>query len=162
MKKLSILVLSFFLFSCSKKDMVTYGTGVGTGLSGYTIFKSFMGQSGTSGNLPVMISVTTLSTLLGVYLGSEISDNMFDEKEVMNVSMNTNNQTTWSLKDEKKNKEVITTITPTENITSNFGKQQCKKFDFSMEENGFIKRGQGYSCLNSQTGNWEMLGVEML
>ena len=52
----------------------------------------------------------------------------------MNVSMNTNNQTTWSLKDEKKNKEVVTTITPTENITSNFGKQQCKKFDFSMEE----------------------------
>ena len=106
MKKLSILVLSFFLFSCSKKDMITYGTGVGTGLSGYTIYKSFMGQSGTSGNLPVMISITTLSTLLGVYLGSEISDNMFDEKEVMNVSMNTNNQTTWSLKDEKKNKEV--------------------------------------------------------
>ena len=60
-----------------------------------------MGQSGTWKS-PVMISVTTLSTLLGVYLGSEISDNMFDEKEVMNVSMNTNNQTTWSLKDEEQ------------------------------------------------------------
>ena len=65
MKKLSILVLSFFLFSCSKKDMVTYGTGVGTGLSGYTIFKSFMGQSGTSGNLPVMISVANTINIVG-------------------------------------------------------------------------------------------------
>ena len=37
MKKISILVLSLFVFSCSKKDMITYGTGVGTGLSGYTI-----------------------------------------------------------------------------------------------------------------------------
>ena len=39
-----------------------------------------------------------------------------------------------------KNKEVVTTIID-ENITSNL-ENNNKKFDFSMEENGFIKRGQ--------------------
>ena len=48
---------------------------------------------------------------------------------------------------------------PTEEITSNFGQQRCKKFNFSMEEGGFIKRGEGYACQNNKTGNWEMLGV---
>ena len=27
-----------------------------------------------------------------------------------------------------------------------------------MEEGGFIKRGEGYACQNNKTGNWEMLG----
>ena len=157
-----VFVLIFFVSSCTKKQMVTYGTGVGTGLGGYTIYKSFMGQSGTGGNLQTMVAVTTLSTLLGVFLGSQIADNMFDEEEVMNVSMNTNNQTTWKLVDDNSKKEVITKIQPTETITSNFGRQNCKKFDFSMEEGGFIKRGQGYACQNPQTGSWEMLGTELL
>ena len=64
--------------------------------------------------------------------------------------------------DEENNKEIITKIEPTEELTSNFGKQPCKKFNFSMEEGGYIKRGEGYACLNPQSGNWEMLGVEML
>ena len=44
MKKLSILFLTLFLFSCSKKQLITGGTGAGVGLGSYAIFKSFMGQ----------------------------------------------------------------------------------------------------------------------
>ena len=47
MKKLSILFLTLFLFSCSKKQLITGGTGAGVGLGSYAIFKSFMGQSGS-------------------------------------------------------------------------------------------------------------------
>ena len=166
MKKLSVLFLSLFLFSCSqnnKKNLLTYGTGAGTGMAGYSLAKSFLGQSGTGGNINQVIAITTLSTLLGVFMGSEIADNLYEEEqEVLNVSLNRNKKTTWSMVDEENNKEIITKIEPTEELTSNFGKQQCKKFNFSMEEGGYIKRGEGYACLNPQSGNWEMLGVEML
>tara|TARA_B100000941_G_C28333298_1_gene462751 strand:- start:36 stop:536 length:501 start_codon:yes stop_codon:yes gene_type:complete len=166
MKNLSILVISLFLFSCSqnsKKNWLTYGTGVGTGMAGYSLAKSFLGQSGSGGNINQVIAITTLSTLMGVFMGSEIADNLYEEEqEVLNVSLNRNKKTTWSMVDEESNKEIITKIEPTEELTSNFGKQQCKKFNFSMEEGGYIKRGEGYACLNPQSGNWEMLGVEML
>ena len=166
MKKLSVLFLSLFLFSCSqnnKKNLLTYGTGAGTGMAGYSLAKSFLGQSGSGGNINQVIAITTLSTLLGVFMGSEIADNLYEEEqEVLNVSLNRNKKTTWSMIDEEDNKEIITKIEPTEELTSNFGKQQCKKFNFSMEEGGYIKRGEGYACLNPQSGNWEMLGVEML
>ena len=110
-----------------------------------SLTKSFLGKSGTGGNINQVIAITTLSTLLGVFMGSEIADNIYqEEQEVLNVSMNKNSQTTWSMIDEKNNKEVITKIAPTEEITSNFGQQRCKKFNFSMEEGGFIKRGEGY------------------
>ena len=166
MKKLFVLFLSLFLFSCSqnnKKNLLTYGTGAGTGMAGYSLAKSFLGQSGSGGNINQVIAITTLSTLLGVFMGSEIADNLYEEEqEVLNVSLNRNKKTTWSMIDEENNKEIITKIEPTEELTSNFGKQQCKKFNFSMEEGGYIKRGEGYACLNPQSGNWEMLGVEML
>tara|TARA_B100000886_G_scaffold310450_1_gene245217 strand:- start:196 stop:696 length:501 start_codon:yes stop_codon:yes gene_type:complete len=166
MKKLSVLFLSLFLFSCSqnnKKNLLTYGTGAGTGMAGYSLAKSFLGQSGSGGNINQVIAITTLSTLMGVFMGSEIADNLYEEEqEVLNVSLNRNKKTTWSMVDEENNKEIITKIEPTEELTSNFGKQQCKKFNFSMEEGGYIKRGEGYACLNPQSGNWEMLGVEML
>lgn len=161
-----MFLLVFIVSSCSqnsKKNWLTYGTGVGTGMAGYSLTKSFLGKSGTGGNINQVIAITTLSTLLGVFMGSEIADNIYqEEQEVLNVSMNKNSQTTWSMIDEKNNKEVITKIAPTEEITSNFGQQRCKKFNFSMEEGGFIKRGEGYACQNNKTGNWEMLGVELL
>ena len=161
-----VFLLVFIVSSCSqnsKKNWLTYGTGVGTGMAGYSLTKSFLGKSGTGGNINQVIAITTLSTLLGVIMGSEIADNIYqEEQEVLNVSMNKNSQTTWSMIDEKNNKEVITKIAPTEEITSNFGQQRCKKFNFSMEEGGFIKRGEGYACQNNKTGNWEMLGVELL
>ena len=161
-----VFLLVFIVSSCSqnsKKNWLTYGTGVGTGMAGYSLTKSFLGKSGTGGNINQVIAITTLSTLLGVFMGSEIANNIYqEEQEVLNVSMNKNSQTTWSMIDEKNNKEVITKIAPTEEITSNFGQQRCKKFNFSMEEGGFIKRGEGYACQNNKTGNWEMLGVELL
>ena len=166
MKKISVILLIILCTSCSqnnKKSLLTYGTGAGTGIAGYSLAKSFLGQSGSGGNINQVIAITTLSTLLGVFMGSEIADNLYEEEqEVLNVSLNRNKKTTWSMVDEENNKEIITKIEPTEKLTSNFGKQQCKKFNFSMEEGGYIKRGEGYACLNPQSGNWEMLGVEML
>ena len=47
MKKITILFLTIFLCSCTKKQLITSGIATGTGLGSYTIFKSFMGQSGT-------------------------------------------------------------------------------------------------------------------
>ena len=125
-----VFLLVFIVSSCSqnsKKNWLTYGTGVGTGHMRYSLTKSFLGQSGTGGNINQVIAITTLSTLLGVFMGSEIADNIYqEEQEVLNVSMNKNSQTTWSMIDEKNNKEVITKIAPTEEITSNFGQQRCK------------------------------------
>ena len=159
-------LLVFVISSCSqnsKKNWLTYGTGVGTGLAGYSLTKSFLGQSGTGGNLNQVIAITTLSTLLGVFMGSEIAENIYDnEQEIMNVSLNRNQKSTWKLEDDNSNKEIITEIEPTEELTGNFGKQKCKKFNFSIEEGGFVKRGEGYACQNFKTGNWEMLGVELL
>ena len=161
-----IFVLIFFITSCSQnrnKNMVTYGTGIGTGLAGWSLTKSFLGKSGTGGNINQVIAITTLSTLLGVFMGSEIADNIYDEEqEIVNVSLNRNQKSTWKMVDENSNKEVITEIEPTEEITSNFGSQKCKKFNWEMEEGGFVKRGKGYACQNNKTGNWEMLGVELL
>ena len=77
MKKLSVLFLTLFLFSCSKKQLITGGTGVGLG--SYAIFKSFMGQSGTGGDMKTMIAITTIGTVMGALMGSEIADNIIEE-----------------------------------------------------------------------------------
>lgn len=160
-----ILFATILISSCSqngKKNWITYGTGAGVGMGTYTLVKSWLGKSGTGGNLNQVIAITTLGTLAGVFMGSEIAENMTDnQQEVLNVSMEREKTTTWSMIDENS-EEVITKIEPKETVKRNFGKEQCKKFDFSIEEKGMIKRGQGFACNNPKSGNWEMLGVEML
>ena len=145
MKNLSILVISLFLFSCSqnsKKNWLTYGTGAGTGMAGYSLAKSFLGQSGSGGNINQVIAITTLSTLMGVFMGSEIADNLYEEEqEVLNVSLNRNKKTTWSMVDEESNKEIITKIEPTEELSSNFGKHQLGGYPtFAQEDPRFSKK----------------------
>ena len=49
--------------------MITSGVATGTGLGSYQIFKSFMGQSGTGGDMKTMIAVTTIGTVMGALLG---------------------------------------------------------------------------------------------
>ena len=91
MKKISLILLIIFCISCSqnnKKNWLTYGTGVGTGMAGYTLTKSLLGTSGSGGNINQVIAITTLSTLLGVFMGSEIADNIYqDEQEILNSDM---------------------------------------------------------------------------
>ena len=165
-KIIYLFLLVFIVSSCSndnRKNLTMYGTGLGVGSASWALTKSFLGKSGNGGNIPTVIAVTTLGTILGTYWGSEIADNMFeDEQEVMNVSLNQNQKSTWKLIDDNSNKEIVTKIEPTEELISNSGQQRCKKFNFSMEESGYIKRGEGFACQNNQTGNWEMLGVELL
>ena len=74
-----VFLIVFIVSSCSqnsKNKWLSYGTGVGTGMAGYSLTKSFLGQSGTGGNINQVIAITTLSTLLGVFMGSEIADNI--------------------------------------------------------------------------------------
>ena len=86
-----ILFATILISSCSqngKKNWITYGTGAGVGMGTYTLVKSWLGKSGTGGNLNQVIAITTLGTLAGVFMGSEIAENMTDDQqEVLNVSM---------------------------------------------------------------------------
>ena len=66
MKKLTILCLTIFLCSCTKKQLITSGIATGTGLGSYTIFKSFMGQSGTGGDLQTWLQLQPLEQLWGI------------------------------------------------------------------------------------------------
>ena len=51
-----LFLILFFVSSCSKKQLITSGVGTGVGLGSYAIFKSFMGQSGTGGDMKTMIA----------------------------------------------------------------------------------------------------------
>ena len=100
MKKLSVLFLSLFLFSCSKKQLITGGTGAGVGLGSYAIFKSFMGQSGTGGDMKTMVAITTIGTVMGALMGSEIADNIIEEdnnysQRIMNSAFEDDLRQVW-------------------------------------------------------------------
>lgn len=155
-------LISMFVISCSqdgKKKFLAYGTGAGTGMATYTLVKSWMGKSGSGGNIPQVVAVTTIGTLLGVFMGSEIADNLIqDEKIIVNESLNSDNQTTW--KKIENEKEVVAKITPTEKIT-NEKNQDCKRFDWHIEDGAEIKKGSGIACKNSN-GQWETLGSSMM
>ena len=75
-----VFLLVFIVSSCSqnsKKNWLTYGTGVGTGM-GYSLTNHW--KSGTGGNINQVVKITTLSALLGVFMGS-IIDNIYQEEQ---------------------------------------------------------------------------------
>ena len=75
-----------------------------------------MGQSGTGGNINQVIAITTIGTLLGVFMGSEIAENLTEsEQNMVNVSLDKNTATEWTKKDNQGN-ETIATIEPVETI----------------------------------------------
>ena len=161
MKKLSILFLTLFLFSCTKKQLITSGIGTGTGLGSYAIFKSFMGQSGSGGDLKTMVAVTTIGTVVGALMGSEIADNIIEKdnnysQRIMNSAFEDDLRQVWR----GQNQNIL--ITPQEPINvPNLSNSECRKFEFTFEEMGTIKRGSGVACKDGNK-NWRMLGEEML
>ena len=158
----AMVITVFLVIGCSqnnKKNLITFGTGAGTGLATYSIWKSFMGQSGTGGNINQVIAITTIGTLLGVFMGSEIADNLTEsEQHMVNVSLDKNTATEWTKKDNQGN-ETIATIDPVETIKKN--NKLCKQFTWELEELGQVKRGKGIACQNNE-GDWQVLGDIML
>ena len=128
MKKLTILFLTIFLCSCTKKQLITSGIATGTGLGSYTIFKSFMGQSGTGGDLQTIMNSAFEDDLRQVWRGN--------------------------------NKEILITPQQQVNVPS-ISSSECRKFEFTFEDQGTIKRGSGIACKDANK-NWRMLGSEML
>ena len=161
MKKLSILFLTLFLFSCSKKQLITGGTGAGVGLGSYAIFKSFMGQSGSGGDLKTIVAVTTIGTVVGALMGSEIADNIIEEdnnytQRIMNSAFEDDLRQVWR----SQNNEIL--ITPQQQVeVQSLSNNECRKFEFTFEEQGIIKRGSGIACKDANK-NWKMLGSELL
>ena len=162
-----IFLLIFFVSSCSqssKKNFITYGTGAGTGMATYTIVKSWLGKSGSGGNIPQVVAITTLGTLLGVFIGSEIGENLSDdEQQMINQSMESEEETTWT-KVEDDN-QMMAKVEPVEKtiIEDKDTKQSklCKKFNWELEDSGQIRRGSGIACQNSD-GDWQVLGDRMI
>ena len=59
-----------------------------------------MGQSGTGGDMKTMIAITTIGTLLGVFMGSEIADNIIDQdnnysQRIMNSAFEDDLKQVW-------------------------------------------------------------------
>ena len=161
MKKFSILFLTLFLFSCSKKQLITGGTGAGVGLGSYAIFKSFMGKSGSGGDLKTIVAVTTIGTVVGALMGSEIADNIIEEdnnytQRIMNSAFEDDLRQVWR----GNNKEIL--ITPQQQVdVPSMSSSECRRFEFTFEDQGIIKRGSGIACKDANK-NWRMLGSEML
>ena len=161
MHKFSILLLTVILFSCTKKQLITSGVATGTGLSSYQIFKSFMGQSGTGGDMKTMIAVTTIGTVMGALLGSEIADNIIEHdnnysQRIINSAFEDDLRQVWR----QNNQEIL--ITPQQSVdVPKMSSNDCRRFEFTFEEQGTIKRGSGIACKDANK-NWRMLGSEML
>ncbi len=95
-----LFLILFFVSSCSKKQLITSGVGTGVGLGSYAIFKSFMGQSGTGGDMKTMIAITTIGTVMGALMGSEIADNIIEEdnnysQRIMNSAFEDDLKQVW-------------------------------------------------------------------
>ena len=120
-----------------------------------------MGQSGTGGDMKTMIAVTTIGTVMGALLGSEIADNIIEydnnySQRVMNSAFEDDLRQVWR----QNNQEIL--ITPQRPVdVPNMSSNDCRKFEFTLKEQGTIKRGSGIACKDANK-NWRMLGSEML
>ena len=120
-----------------------------------------MGQSGTGGDLQTMVAVTTIGTVIGALLGSEIADNIIEEdknysQRIMNSAFEDDLRQVWR----GNNQEIL--ITPQQQVdVPSMSSSECRKFEFTYEDQGIIKRGSGIACKDANK-NWRMLGSEML
>ena len=72
----------------------------------------FMGQSGTGGDLQTMVAVTTIGTVMGALLGSEIADNIIEKdknysQRIMNSAFEDDLRQVWR----GNNQEILITST---------------------------------------------------
>ena len=162
MKNLSFLFTFIFLItSCTQKQLITGGTATGIGLGSYPIFKSFTGQSGTGGDIRTMAAITTLGTLMGLLLGSEIAEKSIEKdnnysQRIMNSAFEDGLKQVWR----GNNQEIL--ITPLEKVNvSSKAHSECRRFEFRLEEQGIIKRGKGIACKDVNK-NWITLASEII
>ena len=122
-----------------KKQLITSGIGTGTGLGSYAL-KSFMGQSGSGGDLKTMVAVTTIGTVVGALMGSEIADNIIEEdnnytQRIMNSAFEDDLRQVWR----GQNNEIL--ITPQQQVeVPSLSNNECRKFEFTFEEQHYQTR----------------------
>lgn len=161
MKKQSIFFIFMFLItSCTQKQLITGGTATGIGLGSYPIFNSYMGQSGTGGDIKTMAVVTTLGTLFGLLHGSKIAEKKINEdnnysQRIMNSAFEDDLKQVWR----SNNQEIL--IIPLEKVNvPSQAASDCRKFEFRFEEPGKIKSGKGIACKDVNK-NWKTLASEI-
>ena len=165
-KKLSFTIaLVFFISSCSvnnKKNLTTYGTGLGVGTASWALTKSFLGKSGSSGNLPTVIAVTAIGTLLGTYWGSEIAENMYGAEDVQVIKASLEDEKEDTHEWTKQNSQGdIETLTVEKMNTFKKDNNTCKEFIVTKNVEGSISQITGTACQNSN-GEWVSLGEDLL
>ena len=105
-----------------------------------------------------MVAVTTIGTVMGALLGSEIADNIIEEDK--NYSQRIMNSAFEDDLDKSggNNKEIL--ITPQQQVdVTSMSSSECRKFEFTFEDQGIIKRGSGIACKDANK-NWRMLEVK--
>ena len=153
------LITNNFSFSCTKKQLITSGVATGTGLGSYQNFKSFMGQSGTGGDMKTIIAVTTIGTVMGALLGSEIADNIIEHdnnySENNELAFEDDLRQVWR----QNNQEILITL------NNQLMFQIChptivEDLNLHLKSKGQSK--EGVVLLVNANKNWRMLGSEML
>ena len=161
------LVIVFFITSCSsnnKKNFTTYGTALGVGGASWTLFKSYLGKSGTSGNIPTVIAVTSLGTILGFYLGSEISENVWgpEETQIIQASLESDEETISEWTKQTDNGKVETLkVEQLQTFQKQDDNRKCKEFSVTVNREGVISQSTGVACQNSN-GDYKTLGSDIL
>jgi surface antigen len=127
---------------------------LGGGAGGYSAYALGSEMVGSEYGIPIALA----GTLLGAFIGSEIGDNLDENRSEINLALdnNINQSQTWY--DPQDNKRE--TIIPKERFISK-NNDECRKFNWEVEDSGSIKRGSGVACKNSN-GDWETLGSTMM
>ena len=153
-KIIYIFFLIFFLQSCTHWNNSKTMSILGGGAGGYSAYALGSNMVGGEYGIPIAIA----GTLLGAFIGSEIGDNMDENSNSINVALDSNygQSQTW-YQPQTNTRE---TIIPKERFISK-NNDECRKFDWEIEDSGSIKRGSGIACKNSN-GDWETLGSTMM
>ena len=155
-KYFTIILVSIFSIGCSGQSWNSTKTMsiLGGGAGGYSAYALGSNMVGGEYGIPIAIA----GTLLGALIGSEIGDNMDENSNSINVALDSNygQSQTW-YQPQTNTRE---TIIPKERFISK-NNDECRKFDWEIEDSGSIKRGSGIACKNSN-GDWETLGSTMM
>ena len=94
-----------------------------------------------------MVAVTTIGTVMGALMGSEIADNIIEKdnnysQRIMNSAFEDDLRQVWR----GQNQEILITPQQQVEVQSMTSNNECRKFEFQFEEMGTIKEGSDESC----------------
>ena len=120
-----------------------------------------MGQSGTGGDMKTMIAITTIGTVMGALMGSEIADNIIEEdnnysQRIMNSAFEDDLRQVWR----GQNQNIL--ITPQEQVDVPICHQvNVVSLSFSLRKWERLKEVLELR-VKTETRTEKMLGEEML